>query len=123
MEKKNICEYTKKELLEMENFGPIGTFTSVIIVPMKEKHDSGFRCMKFILIKQGEIVGVVSGWSDVVHINGIGGYGRFSGEYVVTPRVGWCIDCLPRSGCVRLFCDRECEAEEFIGSDFVFYVK
>lgn len=123
---KPLTEYTKKEFLEMKNFGPEGLFTSIVIVPTNDKHDSGYRCMKFILIGNDGIVGVVSGWSDVVHINGIGGYGKdyksslYSG---MTKRVGWSIDCLTKSRCLRLFSNVECSADEFIGSDFCFYVE
>lgn len=127
MEQKEFGTYTKKEFLEMENYKPTRTFNEIIIVPTNEIHDSGWRCMKFILAHNGEIVGVVSGWSDVVHINGIGGYGKDivgALNSQMTKRVGWAIDCLPKSRCIRLFAgDVECETEEFIGSDFCFYVR
>lgn len=126
---KPLTEYTRDEFLAMDNFMPKGTFRDIIIVPTGEIHDSGFMCMKFILAKRGEIVGVVSGWSDVVHINGIGGYGNnvmapFGGVKQKTKVVGWSIDCMPGSGCVRLFSDKDCVIEgTFVGSDFVFYVE
>ena len=126
MESKSLTEYTREEFLAMENRMPEGTFTEIVIVPTDEVHDSGFLCMKFILCNHREIVGVVSGWSDVVHVNGIGGYGSNFEEALrtqKTKRVGWSIDCLPGSGCIRLFSDCECETEDFIGSDFCFYVK
>lgn len=122
--KKTLGQYTREEFLAMENFKPKGYFRDVIIVPTDEMHDSGYRCMKFILANKGRIVGVVSGWSDVVHINGIGGYGRFVEDSIKTQtvkRVAWSIDCLPESGCIRLFSDTDCVAEDFIGSDFIFY--
>ena len=50
--KKDIMKMSKAELVEMENFSPTDTFDSVVIVPMKENHDSDFSCMKFILLKQ-----------------------------------------------------------------------
>ena len=124
---KAIDQYTREEFLAMENFNPSGPFSAFVIVPTDEIHDSGWRCMKFILLYQGEIVGVVSGWSDVVHINGIGGYGKNYGDLVsgMVKRVGWSIDCLPVSGCIRLFGDAECEMEDYgwVGSDFIFYVR
>jgi len=126
MAEKDITQYTKKEFLEMENFGPTGPFDSVIIVPTRKMHESGYRCMKFVLVRHGEIVGVVSGWSDVVHINGIGGYGKdFSNairQQSVKP-VGWAVDCLPKSGLLRIFCQHECDVDGFIGSDFSFCVR
>jgi len=119
---KPLTEYTKKEFLDMKNFGPEGLFTSIVIVPTNDKHDSGYRCMKFILIGKDGIVGVVSGWSDVVHINGIGGYGKDVRVEMVKP-IGWSIDCLTKSRCLRLFANVECSADDFIGSDFCFYVE
>lgn len=127
MMSKSFLEYTREEFLAMKNKMPEETFTDVIIVPTDQIHDSGFLCMKFILCKNGEIVGAVSGWSDVVHINGIGGYGKDfykALESKKVDRVGWCIDCLPKSGCVRLFSDRECELRDpMIVSSFEFFVK
>ena len=124
-QEKWLGDYTKKEFLEMENFGSGETFNEIVIVPTRKKHDSGYLCMKFILAYHGEIVGVVSGWSDVVHINGIGGYGeKWFGLRQTMPRVDWEIDCLPKSGCLRLFSSKDCVVRDsFIGSDFVFFVK
>ena len=119
-----INEMTKKELRELPNQKPTDLFDSIVIVPMDYLHDSGYRCMKYILLRDFEIVGVVGGGSDVVHINGINGFG---GSYEFTkPRKGytWRIDCLPKSQCVRLFSDELCECDNYVGtSDFMFYVK
>ena len=130
---KDINEYTKEEFLEIENFGdPNAEFNAIIIVPTGELHDSGFQTMKFILTNDREIVMACSGWSDVIHINGIGGYGRYgTKEYEEAvykqrvKRVGWSIDCLAKSGCVRLFTsDVYCKIEDaLICSDFIFYVE
>ena len=127
-EGKDLCSYTRQEFLDMENFITEKPFRGIVIVPTDELHDSGFLCMKFILVNRGEIVGVVSGWSDVMHIDGIGGYGKVPAASIrtqLTKRVGWSVDCLPGSGCLRLFSDAECELEDrgFIGSDFCFYVR
>ena len=123
---KSLTEYTKEEFLSMENRSPEEPFTEIIIVPTDKIHDSGYLCMKFVLCNNGRIVGVVSGWSDVVHVNGIGGYGRdyeYSLRTGMTKRVAWTIDCLTGSGCIRLLSNCECEVRDFIGSDFCFYVK
>lgn len=115
---------TLKEFQEMKNFAPTERFDSVIIVPLDEIHESGYACMKFILARKGEIVGVVGGYSDVAHINGIGGYGLDFDTALRTRKVpvtGWRIDCLPGSHCVRLFTSKECVVDDFIGSDFEFY--
>lgn len=125
MLKKDIMVMTKEQLQELENFKPKETFNAVVIVPMEENHDSDFSCMKFILLKGYNIVGVVSGWSDVININGIGGYGEHLD--LDKPRKGydWSIDCLPVSKCVRLFIgeSKELYTDSFIGSNFIFYVK
>ena len=117
---KNLNEYTLEEFREMELFGENSLFNNVVIVPMNELHDSGYRCMKFILCDDGDIVGAVSGWSDVVHPNGIGNYG-LSDDWSVTPNIGLSIDCLAESGCIRLMMWGLYECSAFIGSDFIFY--
>ena len=117
---KNLNEYTIEEFREMELFGEYCLFNNVVIVPMNELHDSGYRCMKFILCTHGDIVGAVSGWSDVVHPNGIGNRG-LSNDWSVTQRIGLRIDCLKGSGCVRLMMDGLYKCSDFIGSDFIFY--
>ena len=96
-------------------------FNSVVIVPTDEVHDSGYMCMKFVLMNKNEVVGVCGGYSDVVHINGFGGTGIWNGSlpHLVEP-VGWAIDCLP-CGLIRLFCERKLKTEEWIGSDFLVY--
>lgn len=123
----NVHDYTKSDFLKMENFLPKKPFNEVVIVPTRKMHESGYESMKFILASGSEIVGVVSGWSDVMHLNGIGGYGRDITTALKTRKVdlvGWRIDCLHKSHCVRLFTDKQLELDEgFIGSDFIFYVK
>ena len=117
---KNLNEYTLEEFREMELFGEDCLFNNVVIVPMNELHESGYRCMKFILCHNGDIVGVVSGWSDVVHPNGIGNHGR-SYDWHITQNISLSIDCLVGSGCVRLMMIGLYECDDFIGSDFIFY--
>lgn len=124
---KDLNKMTLTELRNIENFMPTKSFKDIILVPMPEVHESGFRCMKFILVNKDEIVGAVSGWSDVIHLNGIGGYGRSIKEVSKSgkvDRIGWCIDCLAESRCMRLFTSVELELDDgFIGSDFIVYKK
>ena len=125
---KDIEQYTLEELQAMENFGKNVPFNSVVLVPMEDMHDSGYRCMKFILLHDHKIVRVVSGWSDVIHLNGIGGYGRnlekaFSYDRPMVGVMPWSIDCLPTSGCMRLLTRKNCVTDSFIGSDFIIYAK
>jgi hypothetical protein len=75
-------------------------------------HESGFRCMDFIACRGGEPVCKLSSCSDVINIEGIGGYGEhWLQRYGTVPKVvspiGWSIDCLPRSGLLRIFCGVE----------------
>lgn len=123
---KNINEMTKKEFLEIANFIPKEPFNSIIIVPTNYTHDSGYQCMKYIFTGTNQkIVGALGGGSDVIHINGIGGYGKnpdYKKRIVMAHDLR--IDCLPKSKCVRLFSDEELELDSFFcGSDFIFYFK
>lgn len=123
---KPLGEYTREEFLAIQNFGIDSVFTGLIIVPTDELHESGFRCMKFILEHDGEIVGAASGWSDVVHPNGIGNYGwnvRRSLSRGAVPNMSLSIDCLAMSGCVRLMVRPSRIRDDGIYSDFIFYLE
>lgn len=101
----NVRDMTKKELLALDLFLPEEKFNGVVIVNTGRKHESGYMCMRFVLVDGLKIVGCVGDYSDVVEINGIGGYGlnwRESIDTGKTDRVGWSIDMLP-NGCCRLF--------------------
>lgn len=104
---KDINDYTLKELQEMDEYKPTKTFRWVIIVPMDEIHDSGFRCMKFVVGNGDEICGVIYTGSDVVCPDGITGINA---------------DCLVGSGCIRLMPRCNCELDSFIGSSFAFHI-
>lgn len=58
---KTINEMPKKYFQELEIKYDKKGFTSFIICPMKEIHASGYRCMKFILLRGRKMVGTVSG--------------------------------------------------------------
>jgi hypothetical protein len=71
-------------------------------------HDSGYRCMDFIACKHDQAIIRLSGCSDVINIEGIGGFGfDWFRKYNSCPPTisvsGWSIDCLLRSGLLRLF--------------------
>lgn len=125
---KNLNAYTLSELQEMENFNKDALFDSIILVPMEELHDSGFRCMKGILVNRGVIVGSVGGWCDVVHPNGIGNYGKYIPSIFTSmiasklvPYMGLSMDCLDKSSCIRLMLGGFYKMDDFIGSDLCFY--
>lgn len=84
---------------------------SIVIIPMDYEHDSGFLCMDVIAIVDDVPVLRCSGCSDVIHIDGIGGYGDVRGNSELyksrimsdkKPVTDWSIDCLP-CGYFRLF--------------------
>lgn len=87
----------------------IGKFNSLVIIPTNEVHDSGFMCMDFCAVdRMGSPIKLLSGGSDVIHIDGIGGIGDWrpeDGIPISIGPVGWSIDCLP-CGYLRLFCGR-----------------
>lgn len=71
---------TKEEFLNLGYKRPEGPFDGFVIIPTGELHDSGYMCMKLALTYHYEVVGCVSGYSDVIHLNGIGGYGKIYGD-------------------------------------------
>jgi hypothetical protein len=94
---------------------------TIVIVPgpADELHDSGYRAMDFVACNpKGEAICRLSGCSDVLHIDGIGGFGkdwlkRYNGVPRLVPPVGWSVDCLAVSGLLRLFPSRDvCEGIE-----------
>lgn len=120
-----------KDLPYPESISDVGYFDSLIIVPTRRRHDSGYMCMDFITIKDGEPKYRLSGWSDVLHIDGIGGYGSIYvndvlGDYSKRAQLksveckGWSIDCLP-CGCLRLFCNSKLFIESSPLSDCEIY--
>lgn len=111
----NVNDMTRKEFEALPFRGKFDApifCDSIIILPGRsgDKHDSGYRCMDFVAVNGDEPICLLSGCSDVVHIEGIGGYGHnWFTTYktvpdTVTPRA-WSIDCLPKSGLLRIFCN------------------
>lgn len=108
----NIQKMSKKEfeaVPELEHWSDtIDDFDSLVILPTKRKHDSGYRVMDFVVVKEGKAIVRISGCSDVLHIDGIGGFGKWSADTGIPKSVvpkGWSIDCLPKSGLLRIFCN------------------
>jgi len=108
----DINNMTRKEFeaLPHREWNEHVEFQSLIILPgrAKDKHDSGYRCMDFVAVTKGGPQCLLSGCSDVVHIDGIGGYGNnWLLKYGTVPKnippSGWSIDCLPKSGLLRMW--------------------
>jgi hypothetical protein len=99
----NVTNASKKDLetLPLRKWNEdIGSFSSLVIFPTKTKHDSGYRCMEFVAVKDDIAICRLSGCSDVLHIGGI-----------MSKNIAeWKIDCLPKSGLLRLFCGKEITA-------------
>ena len=117
---------TKEEFENLDYYEPTDEFNGVVIIPTNELHDSGFGCMKFALTNGVEVVGCVGGGSDVIHLNGIGGYGNKDYDKALktnmVKRIDWSIDCLS-NGLIRLFCSYKLDIDKMILSDFDLYVK
>lgn len=100
----------------------IGLFYSLVILPMDYLHDSGYKCMDFIAVDENdEPICKLSGCSDVLHLDGIGGFGKYNGSIADNrPIEGWSIDCLP-CGLLRVFCKGQIEAGYAVSSFEVFF--
>jgi len=72
-------------------------------------HDSGYRCMSFAAVVDGEAEFLMGGCSDVLNLDGIGGYGKNWTNRIPTgiplsiSVAGWSVDCLAKSGFLHLF--------------------
>lgn len=95
-----------KILPRIRTFGdPEIIFDSLVILPTEDTHESNFSCIDYVACIGFHPVGLLTGGSsDVLHINGIGGYGEFNGSIPDTiPVISWNMDCLPVSKLLRLF--------------------
>lgn len=120
---KVVARMTRKEIEaipERKDWTEHTLCTSLVIIPLRRKHDSGYRMMDFLAVGFGDLpICRVSGISDVLHIDGIGGYGDPPNHSFVAPK-GWSIDCLPVSGLLRLFGPRQMICTEALSSFNVF---
>jgi hypothetical protein len=106
----NITDMTRKdfESLGHRKWDETVTCESIVILPTRHMHDSGYRCMDFVAIKGNEALCLLSGCSDVIHVDGIGGFGHdwlnnYGRVPISIPISGWSIDCLPKSGLLRMW--------------------
>jgi len=86
----------------------------LVVLPCRaaNMHASGYRCMDFVAVRKKKAICRLSGCSDVIHIDGIGGYGEdWLRQYGTVPHMipvrSWNIDCLAKSGLLRIWCS-EC---------------
>lgn len=117
----DISQMTKEDFQKVPSVELPQTFDSFVIVPTGELHESGWGCMKFVLLSKREIIGSVGGWADVIHFDGIGGYGRWRDRVPMEiPPKGWSIDCLP-CGYLRVFAQGALSTGDWLVSDFNVY--
>jgi hypothetical protein len=134
MMKKHFTQWTRKEFEALPRpdsfWNNIGEVDSLVILPCKRRHDSGYRCMEFVAIQNGEPTYLLSGCSDVINLGGIGGYNVSKNDIEkystrvksqVVPVNDWSIDCLPVSGLPRLFCRRKMIVGASISSFEVYF--
>ena len=93
----NVFDMTKEDFKKVPERGgwsrDIGEFNALVIIPQDYIHDSGWMCMDFVAVsKNGEPICRLSGCSDVLNLDGIGGCGKIPSR--IEPK-GWSIDCLP----------------------------
>lgn len=108
---KDFTKWTRKEFEALPTpksytNEEIGEVDSLVILPEKHYHDSGWRCMSFVTIQKGVPTYRISGCSDVIHLGGIGGHNIKSTDRMksqTVPNADWHIDCLPVSGLLRIF--------------------
>lgn len=121
----NVATMTREQFYALPHVaGPVSC-DSIVILPGKaeeELHDSGFRLLDFVAVCDLKPIGRLSGCSDVLHIDGIGGYGRLSGPLpTCVPPKGWSIDCLPESGLLRLFAGTKIVTDAVAVSSYSIY--
>lgn len=79
----------------------------IVVLPTRRLHDSGYRALDFVLVSPDKMVRI-GGCSDVIHVDGIGGYGPRDEKRRLLPNLvppsGWSVDCL-KCGLLRFFCN------------------
>lgn len=125
---KSVNDMTREEIENVPHlpWAEVIEFDSLIILPMEEIHDSDYRIMDFVAVREDKPIARLSGCSDVLHINGIGGVGadwltKYGGYPKAIPPVDWSIDCLKVSGLLRLFCSGMLKSGRAVSSFEVFY--
>ncbi|MCL2480154.1 MAG: hypothetical protein FWF38_00430 [Spirochaetaceae bacterium] len=98
MAKKDVMQFARKDFENLpyrKRWNEDIKRDSVVILPLRKTHDSGYRVMDFVAVKKMIPICKCSGYSDVLHIGGIS---------TVLNNNAWSIDCLPKSGLIRIFC-------------------
>lgn len=107
MKEKSFERWTRKEFDALPDINELvqrpEEADSLVILPTRHMHDSGFRIMHFAVIVGDKPICKLAGCSDVMKLGGVRGWnGNNPSE---SRAMGWSIDCLKTSGLLRLFCD------------------
>ena len=91
---------------------------SLIVIPQRSKHDSGYRNMAFVAVDENSYpICKIGGGSDVIHLDGIGGCGKKVLDILAhIPIKAWSIDSLPKSGLLNIFSRYKLEAGSALSS-------
>jgi len=75
---------------------------SIVVLPTGTPHPTtGYQCMDFIPVRDHAVSCRLSGNTDLLLIDGVGGYGDCSYAALVPPKA-WMMDCLRKSGLLQL---------------------
>ena len=109
----NLMKITCTELYDKISILPHATegtiVDSILIIPTGELHESGFGIMHMFGIVDNDIKYFIDRGSDVIHLDGISGYGIYPTDWKEnlelqkSPNSRWRIDCLP-CGLLRIYC-------------------
>ena len=123
----DIYKMTRKELYAVprREWGKsVGEFDCLVLLPTRRKHDSGYGIIDAVACKKNEPLFIVTCGADVLNIEGIGGYGKYSSIEKGYPKLfpaGWSIDLLHKSGLFRLFCEHGMTCDDSAVSSFAVY--
>lgn len=128
MKEKTFERWTRKDFEALPDISELNEkpeiVDSLVILPTRRLHDSGYRIMHFAVIVNNKPVCRMAGCTDVMKIGGTCGWnGKTSFDEIssITP-VGWSIDCLATSGLLRLFCDTRIRLTPPYSTFDVFYL-
>lgn len=135
MSKKKASAMSRAELMAVPRlpWDAQATCASLIVIPgsgsRRRFHDSGFRAMSFVAADEDDNpIGLIGGGSDVIHLDGIGGFGfdwldKYGKVPDLVPPSGWNVDCLPKSGFLRFFCDGKIKCGPSLSSMEIYAVR
>jgi hypothetical protein len=99
MTEKDYTYWTRKEFEELpwrKSFhSDEGELDAIVLIPTRRMHDSGFRVIQCVAIKDGKPTVKLTGCSDVIHIGGL--------SAMLKPARNYNIDCMKTSGLFRIF--------------------